>query len=119
MQNLKTQFVLKGFSEVSGFRVFEFEGISADWTRTSFTVRTDLALTRRYGIRLQELPLLCRAVLERRREGAEQRAYVYSDEDMRLYAKCEAAQAEVARRKKRPRTHVTGNTGTAWRVPSL
>ena len=62
------QFVLVGFSSDLGFRVFSFEGIAEDRTRTRFAVRTDLALIRNYGIRVQELPILCRGLLERRDE---------------------------------------------------
>jgi hypothetical protein len=35
-------------------------------TRTHFVVRADLELMRKYEIRVQELPLLCRRLLERR-----------------------------------------------------
>jgi hypothetical protein len=117
MENPKMQFILKGFSQVMGFRVFAFEGIAADWTRTPFTVRTDLALTRRYGIRLQELPLLCRAVLERCHEGEQKREFAYTEEDMRLYADCAAAREEAARHRKPPRRPATDHVEAAWRVP--
>lgn len=65
VENPKMQFILRGFSQVVALRVFAFEGIAADRTRALFTVSADLALARRYRIRLQELPLLCRSVLER------------------------------------------------------
>lgn len=56
------QYILSGFTQDMGFRVFRFEGVAVDRprTRTVFTVRADLALIRRYGIQIQELPLLCR-----------------------------------------------------------
>ena len=60
------QFVLTGFTQDLGFRVFAFEGIGADRIRTKFTVKAELALIRNYGIRIQELPLLCRGLLDRR-----------------------------------------------------
>jgi hypothetical protein len=118
VQHPKTQFILKGFSQVMGFRIFAFEGIAADWTRTAFTVRTNLALTRGYGIRLQELPLLCRAVLERRHESEEQRAFTFTEEDMRLYADGAAALEEAAKQRKPPRPPATDHAGTAWRAPA-
>ena len=118
MQNPKMHFILKGFSQVSEFRVFAFEGITADWTRSPFTVRTNLALTRQYRIRLQELPLLCRTVLERRHEGEDQHAFTFTEKDMRLYADGVTAREEAARRKK-PRRRPPPNHGEAvWRVPS-
>ena len=118
MENPNMQFILKGFSQVREFRVFAFEGIASDRTRTPFTVRTDLALTRRYGIRMQELPLLCRAVLERCHEGEEKRAFAYTEEDMRLYADCAAAKERAAKHRKPPRRPPTENVGAAWRAPS-
>ena len=63
------QFNLIGFSQDAGFRVFAFEGTAAGRVRTEYTVRADLALIRKYGIRVQELPLLCRRFLERAGEG--------------------------------------------------
>ena len=117
MEKPKIQFILKGFSEVMGFRVFAFEGIAADRTRTAFTVETDLALTRRYGIRLQELPLLCRAVLERPDEGEDKREFTYTEQDMCLFADCAAAVREAAKQRKRPRRPATDQAGAAWRIP--
>ncbi len=35
--------------------------------RIRFTVRADLSLSRKYGIRLQELPLMCLGILEQKR----------------------------------------------------
>ena len=115
MKNTKMQYMLRGFSQDKGFRIFAFEGIADDWTHIPFTVKTDLALTRKYGIRLQELPLLCRAVLEQYHEGKEKRAFAYTEQDMRLYADCAAARKEASKRKKPPRRPATENIGTAWR----
>jgi len=118
VENPKVQFVLKGFSEVTGCRVFAFEGVAADRSRTDFTVTTDLALARRYGIRLQELPLLCKAVLERKIEGdAETRKFTYSEADMGQFADSAAARAEAAKNRKPARRPAAANLGTAWRVP--
>jgi len=112
----KMQFIFTGFSEVDGFRVFAFEGIAQDWTRTAFTVRTNLALTRRYGIRLQELPLLCRAVLDHRESDA-QRKFTYAEGDMRLHADHVRARQEAARLRKTPRRRYASRAGDAWRSP--
>jgi hypothetical protein len=98
MGDPKMQFVLKGFSEVMGFRIFAFEGVSADWTRTAFTVKTDLALSRRYGIRLQELPLLCRAVLEDRPDDG-QRTFTFGEDEMCRRAALVAEKLDAAQKK--------------------
>jgi hypothetical protein len=113
----KLRFILLGFGHDMGFRVFEFEGIAADRTRTAFTVSTDMALARRYGIPLQELPLLCRAILERR-DGADKRAFIYTEEEMRVHADDLAAIRRAAALKRRSyHKPPTSSPGAAWRVP--
>jgi len=97
------QFLLTGFTPDIGFRVFAFEGVDADRKRTEFTVRTDLALIRRYGIRMQELPLLCRGLLERRDEAGENRALTFTEEEMRKHADHCAAERDAAKLKKSSR----------------
>jgi hypothetical protein len=114
------QFILTGFTQDREFRVFAFEGIAADRVRTPFTVRADLALSRTYGIRLQELPLMCRSILEHREEGTEQteNALTFTEDAMRLHASnCLAARALAAQKKKAPRRPATETNGAAWRSP--
>jgi hypothetical protein len=116
------QFILTGFTQDREFRVFAFEGINADRVRTPFTVRADLALSRTYGIRLQELPLMCRAILEGREKGPEdedaQNALTFTEEAMRLHASnCSAARALAAQKKKAPRRPGNETNGAAWRSP--
>jgi hypothetical protein len=113
------QFILTGFTQDIGFRVFGFEGISADRIRTAFAVRTDLALIRRYGIRIQELPLLCRSLLERREDSSDERTLTFTEEDMVRHARDRAAAARLtAAQKKSPaRRPATENLGAAWRGP--
>ncbi len=112
------QFVLTGFTQDLGCRVFAFEGVAADRIRTAFTVRADLALIRRYGIQIQELPLLCRSVLERRDEGNEMQAFIFSEDEMRTWATARAAaKDEAAHRRKPPRRPAPEGLGAAWRSP--
>ncbi len=116
------QFILTGFTQDREFRVFAFEGIAADRVRTPFTVRADLALSRTYGIRLQELPLMCRAILEHREEGAEEgkaeSALTFTEDAMRLHASNSlAARVLAAQKKKAPRRPVNETNGAAWRSP--
>ena len=118
VESPKIQFTLTGFRESTGYRVFAFEGVAADRTRTPWTVRADLAMARRYGIRLQELPLLCRGVLDRRDEAAETRALTYSEQDMSQHQDAAHAREEAARHRKPPRRPATENVGNAWRAPS-
>ncbi|MBI3679110.1 MAG: hypothetical protein HY235_01690 [Acidobacteria bacterium] len=112
------QFVLTGFRQDMGFRIFAFEGIGQDRTRTAFTVKTDVGLARKYGIQLQELPLLCRELLDRRDQGEEKRTFTYTEEDMRLCSNARAAaRAAAAQKRKPPRRPATDHVGAAWRVP--
>src|SRR5438093_272513 len=57
-------FTLSGFQEGNGFRRFLFERIGADRTKSSVIVRADVNLARKHAIRLQELPLICRRLLD-------------------------------------------------------
>src|SRR2546422_436586 len=112
------QFVLNGFTQDMGFRVFAFEGIAEDRVRTEFTVRADVALVRRHGIPLQELPLVCRSLLEKLDEGAENHTLTFTEDAMRVYVNDCAAKREAAAQKRKPaRKPVTENVGAAWRVP--
>jgi hypothetical protein len=111
------KFVLRGFRQVTGARVFTFESM-ADRPHSLFTVHADLGLAQRYRIPLQELPLLCRAVLERY-EGGEERAFSFTEQDMCVFADGVAARAEAAKQRKAPRrpAAATNNVGAAWRGP--
>jgi hypothetical protein len=117
------QFILTGFTQDTGFRVFAFEGVAVGQIRTVFTVRADLALSRRYGIAMQELPLLCRSLLDRQEESSEneavtEHALTFTEEEMRACADKRAAdRALAALKRKAPRRPVVENTGAAWRGP--
>ena len=103
MENSKAQFVLRGFRQVVDSRVFTFERIAEHHPRSLFTVRADLALARSHRIPLQDLPLLCRTVLERLSEAGDQRAFVFTEADMHRYAVDVAERAEAAKQRKQPR----------------
>lgn len=112
------QFILTGFTQDVGFRVFAFEGVGENRVRTPFTVRADLGLIRRYGIPIQELPLLCRSLLERCEEREEKRTLIFGEPEMCLYANNFAAAREAAAlKKKTPRRPPNEHIGAAWRGP--
>jgi hypothetical protein len=125
----KMQFVLVGFTQDAGFRVFAFEGIGVDRMRTKFTVRADLALIRGYEIRVQELPLLCRGLLERvtqiasevadQEPAAQERehSWVYTEEEMRLHASTCTEARDAAQRKKSMRKFGLNQPGAGSRSP--
>src|SRR5688572_28381952 len=107
------QYIITGFTHDMGFRVFAFEGIGEDRMRTEYKVRADLALIHRYGIRVQELPLLCRGILEERNEAEDQQMFTYTESDMRRNAELCAIRAADAQKRKAPRKPPSQNLGTA------
>jgi hypothetical protein len=112
------QYILNGFTHEMGFRVFAFQGIGEHYARTEYSVKADLAATRRYGIRVQELPLLCRGILERRGEEEERHAFTYTEADMSLHADVCAAEA-LAHKRRTPRRPPVPGAGAAHRDPRL
>lgn len=108
------QYILTGFTHDMGFRVFAFESVGDDRVRTPYTVRADLSLVRKHGIRIQELPLLCQRVLEQRDGTDTKRAFTYAEADMSIRADMCAAEA-AAQKRKPPRRPLGTNVGAAWR----
>ena len=106
------RFILTGFIQDMGFRVFAFEGIAVDRIRTSFTVRADLALIRRYGIPMQDLPLVCRGLLERREDASETHALTFTEDEMCAYAK-DCATARESKKKRLSRKPADGEIITS------
>jgi hypothetical protein len=95
------QFILVGFKQDTGSRVFTFEHVATDKVRTEFMIRADLALAQKHGIRLQDLPLLCRGLLERGGEEEQNRPSVFSEDEMRLHARHCAEVHDAAMLKKK------------------
>ena len=106
------QFVLAGFTHDTGFRVFAFEQMGEDRVWTKWTVRADLALARRYGIHIQELPLLCRGVLDRRVDNSGASSLTFTEDEMRVWASDREAAREANKRKKPPRPAHTDHTNS-------
>jgi hypothetical protein len=118
MMPVNIQFVLTGFTQDAGARVFTFEGITAGRTRLACSVRADLAVARRYGIPMQELPLLCRRLLERRDEAETRLTLTFTEDEMRVYSdERAAARTEAAHRRKPPKRPAGETPGAAWRGP--
>ncbi len=105
MSHPKMQFTLNGFSQEQDDRVFVFDGVAADRSRVSFTVRIDMTAARRYGIRQQELPLLCRGLLDRCHEEAadQQHVFVFAEDEMCRHSQAAAAREQAAKNRKPPR----------------
>jgi hypothetical protein len=115
----KTLYILTGFDQTAGIRIYAFEGVGGG-QRIDYTVEVNLALIAGYGIRIQDLPLLCRELLERRVEPVEVSALTFTEQEMRSHAQRLATARELAEQKKKPGRHpVSANTGAAWRGPLL
>ncbi|MBI4894103.1 MAG: hypothetical protein HY821_26025 [Acidobacteria bacterium] len=109
-------YILNGFSQEGEYRVFSFEGIDSERVRTTFLVRIHLALSRQYGIRIQDLPLLCKGVLERSGEEPASPTTTFTEREMDEYAKVAAARVAATQRTG-PRKPAGANLGAAWRTP--
>src|SRR5579863_9860142 len=115
-KSAKPQYILTGFTQTAGIRIYAFEA-RVDGQRIYNTVQVDLALIQGYGIRIQELPLLCREILEQRLEPEQIHAFVFTELHMRGHAEKLAMAREAAeQRKKQPRHLTTPNTGASWRT---
>ena len=95
------QNTLLGFTHDDGFRVFSFERRADDNVRTRCTVRVNLALTRVFGIQVQELPLLCRGLLDCSENGEINQSFTFAESDMRACADERAAVRDEAAKKRR------------------
>jgi hypothetical protein len=111
----KAQFFLTGFTQAAGIRIYAFQG-RVDASRMDYTVEVDLALIPGYGIRIQDLPLLCRELLQQQAQPIEKSAVVFTEQRMRGHAeKLAAARQEAEHRKKQPRHLATADADTGWR----
>lgn len=98
------QFTLTGLSQKGDWRVFAYDAMDADTIRLRFTVRADLALSRRYGIPDRELPYLCIEILGvrvKRATGKEHRpedprTVILDEHIMREYGKRYMAARDAA-----------------------
>ena len=110
-------FLLTGFTQAGGIRTYAFEG-RIDARRMDYAVKVDLALIPTYGIRIQDLPLLCRELLQQRAEPDEISAVVFTEQRMRSHAeKLAMAREEAEHRKRQPRHLASADAETGWRSP--
>ena len=76
-------FILTGFHQEHGIRHYVFQCPNNNGTSSEFTVEADVRMLRKYGIGLQELPLLCRHLLEKQNHGSPVRAVTFGEDLMR------------------------------------
>ena len=113
-------FTLIGFSQEGSIRHFAFQCRNDDRSHSDFTVNADTSLIRRYGISLQELPLLCRRLLQETLPVTPGSALIFAEDRMQQHANQRQASERIAEEKKRPhRKPNSDHLGEAWRRPSL
>jgi len=104
------EYLLENYRQTAALRVFAFDGVSQDRSRSRFTVSVDTALLHRYTISLQELPLLCRRFLEDRAIAGGSHTLTFAEADMaHLFAERAEALAAARQRKFNRRPTVTAH----------
>jgi hypothetical protein len=94
------EYLLENYRQTSGVRVFVFDGISPDRTHARFTVSVDTALLAAHSIALQELPLLCRQLLEERATSGGSHTLTFAAADMEHLAAARAEARHAIRQRK-------------------
>ena len=107
------EYVLTSFQHESNIRMFSFDGIDVDHKRTPFTVCVDVGLIRKYEIPLQELPLLCRNLLEKQVTDPQIRALTFTEADMQGHADRRAMALRAAEERKARGKHAAGGAQSA------
>lgn len=106
-------YVLAGFRQLRDTRRYYFDAIDEGAGRKRVSVSANVVLIRKYGISLQELPLLCRRLLEKQSNVT---SIDFTESEMALFADKRAAEASAAMVHRRPRKRVFPNiVGQAWR----
>lgn len=96
-----TDFMLTGFHQLQGIRYYVYHGHHDDGSLSEFTVDADVRLLRKHGIALQELPLLCRRLLEKQNPETSPKAVTFTEELMKEQADQRAALKQAAQQKKK------------------
>jgi len=106
-------YVLAGFRQSEHTRRYYFDAIDEDHDRKRVCVSANIDLIRKYGISIQELPLLCRRLLEKQSNVI---SVDFTESEMVLFADKRAADATAAIVHRRPRRRAFSSvTGQAWR----
>lgn len=115
------EYQFTGFTHKGEFREFAFNGIDEARSKTPFKVIADLELSRKYNIAVQELPLLCRRLLEQMPEGSGSRTLTFSETEMQTIVTARSAAARQSVHKKiqrRPKPVASPWQQRAETVPS-
>jgi hypothetical protein len=100
--DLAMKFVLTGFCQSENVRHYSFQGIVPGGKRTELSVGVDLALLHKYGIPLQEAPLLCCLLLSAQSEAELGQHFVLSEGELRDRAAQRDNERTESQTKKKP-----------------
>ena len=104
------EYQFTGFTHNGELREFAFDGVADDRSKTRFKVIADLGLSRKYHIAVQELPLLCRRLLEQIPDPTVGRTLTFTEADMQTLVNVRTAtQRQIVHKKiqRRPKPAVT------------
>ena len=103
-------YVLMDFQQEANVRHYAFQGTTEDDQRFNFVVNVDLDIVFKHRIPIQEIPLLCRRLLEQEPVSEQSRKLTFTEEHMRAHVKrCEEEKRQaVMRRKGYFKTAATG-----------
>lgn len=114
MRSYDVEYIFKGFRDDNDIRRFTFECVREDRSATQITVDADMSLARKHEILMQELPLLCRTVIEKAPDTGEPQSLTLNETHM---AEIQAIAVEKRQHRKPARkARVTEATGQAWRI---
>lgn len=105
-------YVFTGFKQADTVRHLAFDCVDDDRSKSSVIVHADVTLARKHAILIQDLPLLCRRLLETA-EGATPVSMTFTEANM-VAAEMAGTKPVVYRK---PQKRVTGpnRIGQAWR----
>ena len=107
-------FVFTGFRQNDSVRQYVFQSVTPP--HEELTVGADLNLVRKHNIPLQELPLLCRRLLEATDEPQKSPGLVFTEQDMLGYVEKRSRIAQETESKRRKfRVAASPRIGEAWR----
>jgi hypothetical protein len=110
-------FMLAGFKEGNGVRRYHFDWVATDRSRRAVIVSADLTLARKHEIRIQELPLLCRRLLDTIQEPELSAAVALTEDHM--IAIQASARAAAEKKSQKPPRRPAAKPGEAWRKTHL
>lgn len=110
------EFILLGFDQSPSTREFRFEIIKADHCRAPVVVVADLSLAHEHNIKLQDLPLLCRELLQHSEADALSAGLITLTKTHMVASSLAARIASEEKKARRVREPVLPKFGRAWRA---